>query len=201
MKKINILFIHKCSEYAAIAHKEQFRKDKETPYITHPARVAFMCTYSKFLSTELVCAAWLHDVLEDCSKSTSTQINSIFNHSVSFGDFLLDELGYSPMLKISQIVSEVSDLLSKDIDKKQRRIAMYKTLSQTSYPESRTLKFLDRVDNLQTINCFTEKGRSFYISDTHNMIKTFGEQVKLEDRPVYNMLLTELNKQELMKGY
>jgi len=33
------------------------------------------------------------------------------------------------------------------------------------------------------------------------MIKTFGEQVKLEDRPVYNMLLTELNKQELMKGY
>ena len=59
--------IQLCSDYAAIAHNGQFRKDKKTPYITHPARVANLFENQYSYRYQYVAAAWLHDVMEDCS--------------------------------------------------------------------------------------------------------------------------------------
>ena len=55
-----------CSDYAGIAHLGQLRKDGVTPYITHPGRVAYFAYTLGSLDTFSVCAAWLHDVMEDC---------------------------------------------------------------------------------------------------------------------------------------
>lgn len=51
-------------EFAENAHKGQRRKNTNVPYITHPIRVAKRLE-SIQASDELICAAYLHDVVED----------------------------------------------------------------------------------------------------------------------------------------
>ena len=50
--------------FAEKAHKGQRRKNANIPYITHPIRVAERLE-SIHASDELICAAYLHDVVED----------------------------------------------------------------------------------------------------------------------------------------
>lgn len=50
--------------FATKAHKGQQRKNAQIPYITHPIRVAERLE-SIQASDELICAAYLHDVVED----------------------------------------------------------------------------------------------------------------------------------------
>lgn len=57
------------AQFAAKAHWGQLRKFSGRPYIEHPARVAtgvMLLRNSKLLCEDIVCAAWMHDVLEDC---------------------------------------------------------------------------------------------------------------------------------------
>jgi guanosine-3',5'-bis(diphosphate) 3'-pyrophosphohydrolase len=54
--------------FAAHAHRAQFRKDDPpTPYINHPlALVRILAVEAGIEDAEVLCAAALHDVLEDC---------------------------------------------------------------------------------------------------------------------------------------
>jgi len=54
---------------ARFAHAGQFRRDGKTPYITHPEAVAGRLAGE---SSEVICAAWLHDVLEDTAMTAET---------------------------------------------------------------------------------------------------------------------------------
>ena len=56
------------ASFAARAHRDDLRKDNETPYIAHPARVA-MIVAVEFgeHDSEVLAAALLHDVIEDGS--------------------------------------------------------------------------------------------------------------------------------------
>ncbi|WP_042142315.1 HD domain-containing protein [Paucisalibacillus sp. EB02] len=54
----------KAKEFATKAHAGQKRKNSNADYITHPIRVAERLEKEGF-SEELVCAAYLHDVVED----------------------------------------------------------------------------------------------------------------------------------------
>ncbi|WP_342746755.1 HD domain-containing protein [Virgibacillus phasianinus] len=51
-------------DFATKAHQGQTRKNSNVPYITHPVRVAERLEKEGF-SDELICAAYLHDVVED----------------------------------------------------------------------------------------------------------------------------------------
>lgn len=51
---------------AAVAHREQRRKGTDVPYITHPVQVAWILRQAGFTDEELLAAALLHDVVEDC---------------------------------------------------------------------------------------------------------------------------------------
>ncbi|WP_100012195.1 HD domain-containing protein [Lentibacillus sediminis] len=51
-------------DFAEKAHHGQTRKNSDSPYITHPIRVAERLEQAGF-SDELVCAGYLHDVVED----------------------------------------------------------------------------------------------------------------------------------------
>ncbi|MCM3740512.1 HD domain-containing protein [Oceanobacillus luteolus] len=54
----------KAKRFAENAHKGHFRKAGNIPYITHPIRVANILE-SAGASEALICAAFLHDVVED----------------------------------------------------------------------------------------------------------------------------------------
>lgn len=54
----------KARKFAENAHRGQFRKTGNLPYIVHPDRVAEMLEKAG-ANDELVCAGYLHDVVED----------------------------------------------------------------------------------------------------------------------------------------
>tara|TARA_R110002072_G_scaffold42064_10_gene117948 strand:+ start:92424 stop:92963 length:540 start_codon:yes stop_codon:yes gene_type:complete len=54
------------ASFAARAHNHQLRKDKKTPYIAHPFRVAMVVSHVFKCDDEVaICAAILHDTIED----------------------------------------------------------------------------------------------------------------------------------------
>lgn len=66
--------INKAHEFAAKAHEGQVRKYSGEPYISHPVAVAdlvqeFYAHYRQMNHEVAICAALLHDVVEDCDVS------------------------------------------------------------------------------------------------------------------------------------
>lgn len=61
-----MLKVYKAIDIACAAHEGQFRKYSENvPYIVHPGRVASRVARLYESNEDMVCAAWLHDVVED----------------------------------------------------------------------------------------------------------------------------------------
>jgi len=63
--------IYKALKFAEKKHKDQVRKGSGLPYVTHPINTSYLLTSfkrSKHIE-ELVCAAILHDTLEDTATS------------------------------------------------------------------------------------------------------------------------------------
>ena len=74
--------IRKAYHFAAKAHEGQKRKSGE-PYITHPIAVARIAAEELELDTSTVCAAFLHDVVED-TPYTIEDIRENFGKDVAF---------------------------------------------------------------------------------------------------------------------
>ena len=81
-KNYDIEKIQRAYEYAAALHEGQFRQSGEA-YISHPLAVAEI-VISLGLDTDSICAALLHDVVEDCSDKTNLEeIKKMFGEDVS----------------------------------------------------------------------------------------------------------------------
>lgn len=74
----NVIMLAEAYEFSAEAHRSQTRKYTGEPYIVHPVEVMTILTCSlPNVSTEMLCAALLHDVVEDCGV-TLQEINQRF---------------------------------------------------------------------------------------------------------------------------
>jgi len=63
---IEVSLIQQATSFAARAHNHQYRKDKKTPYIAHPFRVAIVISTVFGCDDEVaICTALLHDTIED----------------------------------------------------------------------------------------------------------------------------------------
>ena len=81
-KNYDIEKIKKAFEYAASLHNGQFRQSGE-PYISHPVSVAAIVA-ELGLDTDSICAALLHDTVEDCADKTNLDILSkMFGNDVA----------------------------------------------------------------------------------------------------------------------
>jgi (p)ppGpp synthase/HD superfamily hydrolase len=58
--------VDKALAFATAAHGGQTRKYTHAPYIVHPIAVAQMVHRCKDMTADAVCAALLHDTIEDC---------------------------------------------------------------------------------------------------------------------------------------
>lgn len=115
-------------EVACEAHAGQMR-DEGTPYIVHPVRVAAaLVNELGVFSPRLVCAALLHDVIED-SETTREQIAELFGEEIAEVVWLLT--------KLEEVT--LADYLSA-----------IEAAGTTGAP---IVKLCDRLDNLRFLTC------------------------------------------------
>jgi GTP pyrophosphokinase len=78
---IDVELVEAAFEFAASRHQDQFRRTGED-FVTHPVEVAKICVGMR-LDTETLCAALLHDTVEDTS-TTLTEIHDHFGAEVAY---------------------------------------------------------------------------------------------------------------------
>lgn len=135
--------ILKAYEFARCAHHNQFRKSGDL-YITHPIEVAKLA-YKFGLDTDSICAAFLHDVIEDTQISYK-DIEKAFNKDIAQiveGLTKLEQSGLSIKTDIEKNITELRRMLlsaSRDI-----RILV--------------IKLCDRVHNMKTLGSRSENSQ------------------------------------------
>ncbi len=149
--KYDVEKIIKAYNVAHNAHKEQIRKSG-TPYITHPVAVAGIVVDMQ-LDTDSVCAALLHDVVEDTS-CTDEQIKEEFGEQVAL---LVD--GVTKLDKINFSSKEERDMVNL------RKMF----LAMTSDIRVIMIKFADRLHNLSTLISMSEDKQREKARETLNI--------------------------------
>ena len=131
----------KAYNFAFKAHNGQYRKDGKTPYFVHPIRVARR-TEVYGLDDNSVCAAYLHDVLEDC-KVCKEDIEKEFNSIIANYVFQLTNLSKYDLAKLGIFC------------RKDRKEYNFNRLQNTC-KEVKIIKMLDRIDNLNDMKIYSD---------------------------------------------
>ncbi len=126
--------------YAAKLHEGQFRLSGE-PYICHPVSVAVIVA-ELGLDTDSICAALLHDTVEDCAEKTSLEILAkMFGSDVSM---LVDGL-----TKIIQV--QVADKEEAHIENIRKMLLAMNRDIRVIF-----IKLCDRLHNMRTLDAKKE---------------------------------------------
>ena len=134
-KKYNTDKIKSAYEYAAALHQGQFRVSGE-PYISHPVAVAEIVAGLE-LDSDSICAALLHDTVEDCSEHTNIEtIEKLFGKEVAL---LVDGL-----TKILQL--DVEDREEAHIENLRKML-----LAMSKDVRVIFIKLCDRLHNMRTL--------------------------------------------------
>ncbi|MGB5262816.1 MAG: bifunctional (p)ppGpp synthetase/guanosine-3',5'-bis(diphosphate) 3'-pyrophosphohydrolase [Lutimonas sp.] len=149
LSKEDKLKIRKAFDFSVEAHKEQRRKTGE-PYIYHPIAVAKIVANEIGLGANSICAALLHDVVED-TKVTLDDIERIFGKTIAK---IVDGL-----TKISRLNKD------KDISIQAEN---FRKMLLTLNDDVRVIliKIADRLHNMQTLESMHEDKQIKIASET-----------------------------------
>ncbi|PIE84076.1 MAG: hypothetical protein CSA07_03755 [Bacteroidia bacterium] len=164
-------------EFADGAHQGVIRKSGE-PYILHPIAVARIATELVPHDAEAICAALLHDVVED-TQHTVGELRELFNANIAN---IVDGL-----TKIDKL--DGSDASKQEIN--------YQKLLLTIEDDFRIIfiKLADRLHNMRTLGAMPEHKRDKIASETTFFYSPIAERVGL-----YNVKI-ELENLSLMAKY
>ncbi len=135
------------AQFADNAHREQLRKYTGRPYISHPDRVAARVARLSFADEDMVCAAWLHDTVEDC-KITLDEIGSIFGEGVR---------QYVWELTNPSKGRQEPRWIRKEMDRKHLRVVS---------KGAKCIKMVDRTDNLLEISAAPMNFKEMYARES-----------------------------------
>ncbi|MBR4013255.1 MAG: bifunctional (p)ppGpp synthetase/guanosine-3',5'-bis(diphosphate) 3'-pyrophosphohydrolase, partial [Clostridia bacterium] len=151
-KNYDIEKIRDAAEYAAGLHEGQFRVSGE-PYISHPIAVAEIVA-SLELDTNSICAALLHDTVEDCSDKTS-----------------LNEIERRFGAEVAMLVDGLTKLIDLQIeDKEEAHIENIRKMLLAMSRDVRVIfiKLCDRLHNMRTLEVKPDpKRRSTALETMH----------------------------------
>lgn len=150
----NKKIIQKAYEFALNKHKGQTRKSGE-PYIMHPLRVARFIAKWGFES-DVICAALLHDCVEDCQVSID-DIKRLFGESISIIVDAVTDLHHELDNASNMTKEEIDHLSDIKLQEKMTEKALF-------------VKAADRLDNLYTIEVFSEEKKTKKALHTREVI-------------------------------
>ena len=149
-KNYDIDKIKRAYEYAYKLHEGQFRASGEA-YISHPVAVAEIVAGLE-LDTDSICAALLHDTVEDCSDKTD--LNEI---KKQFGE------------EVALLVDGLTKLVSLQVeDKEERQIESLRKMLLAMSRDVRVIfiKLCDRLHNMRTLSAKKEDKRRLTALET-----------------------------------
>ena len=145
-RRVNVKLIQKAYEFSNKNHEGQLRKSGE-PYIIHPLNVAYILA-SIELDEQTICAALLHDIVED-TKITHQDI--------------INEFGK----EIADLVDGVTKLtqFQQNITVKEQQVEDYRKMFLAMGKDIRVIliKLADRLHNMRTLK-FLTRDRQIAIS-------------------------------------
>ena len=149
-KKYDIEKIENAYEYAKDLHQGQFRASGEA-YISHPIAVAEIVAGLE-LDTDSICAALLHDTVEDCAEKTNLkEIEKLFGSDVAL---LVDGLTKIVTLKVE--------------DKEEAHIETLRKMLLAMSRDVRVIfiKLCDRLHNMRTLDAKPDAKRRITALET-----------------------------------
>lgn len=134
--------IKEAIEFATKAHEGQFRKGIKRPYIVHPVEVAdIVATMTQ--DEEVICAAVLHDTLEDCKGVTAEILRETFGE------------------RVASLVQHESEDKSKTWE--ERKSATIQRLREASW-EVKMIALADKLSNIRDIDRdYPKFGEGFWL--------------------------------------
>ena len=182
-----LLVIKTAADHASRAHNGQLRKDRKTPYIIHPARVAGLVgTFNG--SHVAIIAAWLHDVYEDCSPEWILKTDELIAGFPLPEDERRDIAAIADALTKKNTIRGKSERLSDSLD----RIL-------DAPPEATLVKICDRIDNLldsaDRNGGFTKR----YLASTDEVIEKLSVRASLYDFAPALGILVQIRNSNLKK--
>ncbi len=149
-KKYDLDKVKRAYEYANELHCGQFRQSGE-PYISHPLAVAEIVA-GLGLDTDSVCAALLHDTVEDCSDKVDLR-----DIEKKFGT------------DVAQLVDGLTKIVSLQIeDKEEQHIENLRKMLLAMHKDVRVIfiKLCDRLHNMRTLDAKIESKRRMTALET-----------------------------------
>jgi len=179
-------FLDQVYETAKSLHKGQLRKDG-TPYISHPVEVALILAKLEF-NVEVVCAALLHDVVEDCGY-TLKEIDENFNSNIAEMVDAVSAIDKTKYVFDEDEIYEDANFIKSSAEEQtfKKLIAIGK-----KNPMGFAIKFADRLHNLRTIECFEYSKQLEKVRESEKWIIPIAE--KLNSERFYRELKNECFK-------
>lgn len=117
--------------WAAYWHRGQVRKYTAEPYVDHPAEVVALVRTVPH-TQEMLAAAWLHDVIEDCGVSWK-EFDAIFPEEVQ------------------DLVMALTDISTPEMGNRALRKKIDLEHLRDAVPEAKTIKLADIISNSKSI--------------------------------------------------
>lgn len=165
--------IERAKSFAFKAHKGQVRKYTGNPYIDHPYNVA-MTISERGYSHEMVAAAWLHDVVEDCG--------------ISLGDIYF-QFGAA----VCVLVEMLTDVSVKGDGNRKQRKANDLAHTALASPQAKTIKLADIYDNLHAMPVETNAECNAFSKTYFKEIAALLEVLKDGDAILWQMTYDRLH--------
>ena len=163
-KSYDLEKIQKAYEYAAKLHEGQFRNSGD-PYISHPVAVAEIVA-SLGLDTDSICAAFLHDTVEDCPDKTNLGIlRSLFGESVAM---LVDGL------------TKLENINIQDKEEAQMENIRKMLLAMSKDIRVIFIKLCDRLHNMRTLSAKPENKRRTTALETMNVYAPLAHRLGIQ---------------------
>lgn len=123
--------------FATFAHwsVKQRRKYTNEPYIKHPEQVVAILMLAEYVDASMICAAWMHDVVED-TWVTNRLIRFLFGQDVA------------------SLVEQLTDVSKPEDGNRAIRKALDREHLARAEPRAQSIKYADLISNTMSIGTF-----------------------------------------------
>lgn len=156
--------------FAKDAHEGQFRKYTNEPYIRHPVSVANLVA-TVTIDCEMICAALLHDVIEDTD--------------AEYSDLLDAGFGYG----IAELVMQLTDVSKPEDGNRAARKLIDRQHTCEATPRAKTVKLADLIDNSYSIVLHDPNFSVVYMREKEALLECLREG----DATLYEKAVRQVN--------